>query len=226
MTRRASPVRPYRAFGDLFSRQHLPGHAGMSAAFQATTAFKLTGAARSADRSATDAHTVVAASLWPSPGASLSFAGRGSFTFPCSGYARLATTATLRLGSGFSSGEHAGVLKWACGAPAAGAPKALLSGVIAAPATVSEYRFLGQSHYSARATAASGQAGSELRWIGVLEGTLAAAAGAHASAAVVRLAFDEHLGTFSLAAAQKTVRPRENMQSVCLCMRACLCVIY
>ena len=63
-------------------------------------------------------------------GASLSFAARGSFAFPCAGYARLATTATVRLGGGggFSSGEHAGVLKWACGVPAAGEPKAVLSG--------------------------------------------------------------------------------------------------
>jgi hypothetical protein len=194
----------------------------MSATFEASTEFALTAGAVSADRLATEAHTVVAASLWSTPGASLSFAGRGSFTFPCTGYARLATTATLRLGSGFSSGKHVGVLKWACGAPAAGAPKAVLSGDIAAPAAVGEYRFLGQSHYSARATVASGQAGSELRWSGVLEGTLAAAAGAHASAAVLRLAFDAHLGTFGLATAQKTVRPRYQTQSACLTQ--CLCV--
>ena len=233
-------------FGDLFSRQHLIGHAGMSAALEASTAFTLTGGgAGSADRSATEAHTVVAATLWSAPGggvrtllatsptslytsfreshlvaltsydaasviaptlalgASLSFAARGSFAFPCAGHARLATTATLRLGSGFTSAEHAGVLKWACGAPAAGAPKAVLSGVIAAPAAVGAYRFLGQSHYTARATVASALAGSELLWSGVLEGTLAAAAGAHGSADVLRLAFDAHLGTFGLAAAQK-----------------------
>jgi len=37
------------------------------------------------------------------------------------------------------------------------------------PLTVGEYRFLGQSHYSAQATAASALAGSELQWSGVLE---------------------------------------------------------
>ena len=212
-------------FGDLFSRQHLPGHAGMSAAFQATTAFKLTGGAGSVDRSAAEAHTVVAATLWSAPGASLSFAARGSFAFPCTGHARLATTATLRLGGGFSSGEHTGVLKWACGAPAAGEPKAVVSGVIAAPAAVGGYRFLGQSHYSAQATVtvASGAAGSEVRWSGVLEGTLAAAVGTHASTDVLRLSFDAHLGTFGLAAVQKTARPRDKTQSVCL--TKCLCVI-
>ena len=56
-------------FGDLFSRQHLTGHAGMSAAFQASTAFTITGGgAGSADRSAMEAHTVVAATLWSAPG--------------------------------------------------------------------------------------------------------------------------------------------------------------
>ena len=92
--------------------------------------------------------------------------------------------------------------------------KPLLSGIIAAPAIVGGYRFLGQSHYTAQATAASTLAGSELRWSGVLEGTLAAAAGAHASADVLRLAFDAHVGTFSLAAAQKTVGPRDTAESV------------
>jgi len=154
--------------------------------------------------------------------ASLSFASRGSFAVPCTGHARLATTATLRLGSGFSSGEHAGVLRWACGTPAAGESKAVMSGVIVAPATVGEYLFLGQSYYSAQATVASGPAVSELRWSGVLEGTLAAAAGAHGAAAVLRLAFDAHLGTFSIAAAQQPVRPREKTQSVTVSMSACM----
>ena len=151
-----------------------------------------------------DAASVIAPTL--APGASLSFAARGSFAFPCAGHARLATTATLRLDSGFSSGEHAGVLKWACGAPAAGAPKVVMSGVIAAPAAVGRYRFLGQSHYAAQATVSSALAGSELRWKGVLEGTLAAAEGTHGSNDVLRLAFDGHIGTFGLAAAQKQDR--------------------
>ena len=71
----------------------LPGHAGMSAAFQASTAFNLTGGgAGSADRSGTEAQTVVKASLWSAPGASLKFAARGSFAFPCAGYARQGLT--------------------------------------------------------------------------------------------------------------------------------------